>query len=179
MKNIIKVIVLKGMFDMGINVNDLYDTTKEKINGDITELKSMLDYEDVLLTISKEIVSYRKENNLTQKEMAKKVGVNQVMISKLENGTFNPTFLYIFNISQKLTKSSKMFLNILKKIILKLKIDNEGDYNFAITEVKYNHLEDSNIIYCDFDAASDTTTEYNGGVKNYGEDCTSSISNVG
>lgn len=114
---------------MNINLNNLYDASQEKIINDISKLEENLEYEDILLVISKEIISYRKQNNLTQKDIALKLGINQVMISKLESGEFNPTFKYIYKISKKLTGSSEIFLRILKSIIAKLERTNEGNYS--------------------------------------------------
>ena len=37
------------------------------------------------------IILARKEKNLTQKELSERTGINQADISKLENGTKNPS----------------------------------------------------------------------------------------
>ncbi len=39
-----------------------------------------------------ELKRYRKENNLTQQEMAKNLGVDFVTANRLENGHFNPSY---------------------------------------------------------------------------------------
>ena len=41
--------------------------------------------------VIKAIIEARTSQNLTQKELAKRTGINQADISKLENGTRNPT----------------------------------------------------------------------------------------
>ena len=41
--------------------------------------------------IIKAIIKARTSQNLTQKELAKRTGINQADISKLENGTRNPS----------------------------------------------------------------------------------------
>ena len=43
------------------------------------------------LDIIRAIVDARIEKNLTQKQLAERTGINQADISKLENGTRNPT----------------------------------------------------------------------------------------
>lgn len=43
------------------------------------------------MDVIRAIIDAREEQNLTQKELAKKVGMNQADISKLENGTRNPS----------------------------------------------------------------------------------------
>ena len=37
------------------------------------------------------VAQLRKERNMTQKELAERTGINQADISKLENGTRNPS----------------------------------------------------------------------------------------
>lgn len=43
------------------------------------------------MDVIRAMVDARVEQNLTQKELAEKVGMNQADISKLENGTRNPS----------------------------------------------------------------------------------------
>ncbi len=43
------------------------------------------------MDIIRAIVDARASRNLTQKELAERTGINQADISKLENGTRNPT----------------------------------------------------------------------------------------
>lgn len=43
------------------------------------------------LDVIKAIVDARTSQNLTQKELAERTGINQADISKLENGTRNPS----------------------------------------------------------------------------------------
>lgn len=70
---------------------------------------------EILYSISKYLINYRKENNLTQKEMAKKLNIDQSMIAKLESGTYNPTFKKLFDITNKLINNSYMFIHILRR----------------------------------------------------------------
>ena len=56
----------------------------------------------MLVDISCEFIKYRASNNLTQKELAEKLGMTQAMISKLESGDYNPTVKMLFEIAQKL-----------------------------------------------------------------------------
>ena len=102
---------------MNIDRNKLFDANKIEIKEDVSNIDEVLEYEQILLSISKTIVKYRKDNNLTQKQLAKVLGINQVMISKLERGNYNPTVKLLYNISRKLTKSSDFFINTLNDII--------------------------------------------------------------
>lgn len=45
----------------------------------------------VRAAVMAEIPIYRKKRKMAQKQLAEKLGVSQMMISKLENGGFNPT----------------------------------------------------------------------------------------
>ena len=54
------------------------------------------------------IVDTRTSQNLTQKQLSERTGINQADISKLENGTRNPTL----NMLKRLAKGMNMELKI-------------------------------------------------------------------
>ena len=54
------------------------------------------------------IVDARTSQNLTQKQLAEKTGINQADISKLENGTRNPSI----NLLKRLAEGMGMMLKI-------------------------------------------------------------------
>ncbi|MBE5947995.1 MAG: helix-turn-helix transcriptional regulator [Lachnospiraceae bacterium] len=58
--------------------------------------------------IIRAIVNARISKNLTQKELAERTGINQADISKLENGTRNPTV----NLLKRLAEGMDMVLKI-------------------------------------------------------------------
>ena len=60
------------------------------------------------LDIIRAIVDARIANNLTQKQLAERTGINQADISKLENGTRNPTI----NLLKRLAEGMDMVLKI-------------------------------------------------------------------
>ena len=60
------------------------------------------------MDIIKAIVDARTSQNLTQKELAARTGINQADISKLENGTRNPTI----NLLKRLADGMGMILKI-------------------------------------------------------------------
>ena len=60
------------------------------------------------MDIIKAIVDARTSQNLTQKELAARTGINQADISKLENGTRNPTV----NLLKRLADGMGMSLKI-------------------------------------------------------------------
>lgn len=58
--------------------------------------------------VIKAIINARTSQNLTQKELAKRTGINQADISKLENGTRNPSV----NLLKRLADGMGMTLKI-------------------------------------------------------------------
>ncbi len=60
------------------------------------------------MDIIKALVDARNSLNLTQKELAERTGINQADISKIENGTRNPSL----NLLKRLADGMGMVLNI-------------------------------------------------------------------
>lgn len=54
--------------------------------------------------IIKEIIKERTAQNLTQKEIADKVGIKQSNISRFESGNYNPSMEFLQKIAQALGK---------------------------------------------------------------------------
>ena len=100
-----------------IDFNKLFNPYKEKIQKDTSEVDEIIEQEEILYAISKQIIKYRKEHHMTQNELSKKLNVNQTMISKLESGKYNATFKQIHKMSRKLVNSSELFIKILEEII--------------------------------------------------------------
>lgn len=57
---------------------------------------------EIYYNISTAIFEYRLKNNLSQKNIAEKLGVTQSMVSKLESGDYNYTVEQLWKVSQKL-----------------------------------------------------------------------------
>lgn len=135
---------------MKINLNKLFDANEIEIKEDVSNIDNVLEYEQILLSISKTITNYRRENSLTQIDLAKKLKINQVMISKLERGNYNPTMKLLYNISRKLTKSSDLFINMLKDIITNLYKSRNIAYTIQFKKYetyKYKDNKKDNITY--------------------------------
>ena len=60
------------------------------------------------MDVIRAIVDARTSQNITQKELAEKTGINQADISKLENGTTNPSI----NLLKRLAEGMGMVLKI-------------------------------------------------------------------
>lgn len=153
----------------------LFDAKAIVLTEDISEIDEILEQEEILYTISENIIEYRKKMGITQKDLAKILNVNQTMISKLESGNYNPTFKLIHKITRKLTKSSEMFANILEQMsknvkritvqeyVEKIETDKYVQYNYSrkqteakIIRYKYNNKGDGNY------------EEYTGTIENIG-----------
>ena len=72
------------------------------------------------MDVIRAIVEARTSQNMTQKELSKRTGINQADISKLENGTGNPTI----NLLKRLADGMGMMLKI--EFVPKTKQTKEG-----------------------------------------------------
>ena len=70
-------------------MSEFRDFLKEQLQN--PEFKKEWDHLQPELDVIRAIVDARISQNLTQKELAEKTGINQADISKLENGTRNPS----------------------------------------------------------------------------------------
>ena len=66
---------------------------REFLNEQLQDEESQKEWNDIQpeMDVIRAIVDARISQNLTQKELAKRTGINQADISKLENGTRNPS----------------------------------------------------------------------------------------
>lgn len=130
------------------------------ITKNASRMEEILEYEDILLSISNCLIKYRNENHLTQIQLAKMLNVNQVMISKLESGYYNPTVKMLHEISRKLNNTSDFFVEILETIINDIKnmfvktyefnSNNSevwNDWDNVITRKRYEYSKNEGGIY--------------------------------
>ena len=78
------------------------------------------------MDIIRAMVDARISQNLTQKELAERVGMNQADISKLENGTRNPSIKLL----QRLAEGMEMDLSI--SFVPKNELETEKEEDKAI-----------------------------------------------
>lgn len=85
-------------------------TFEEFIDKQLENPEFKKEYEAIQpeMDIIRAIVDARTSQNLTQKELAERTGINQADISKLENGTRNPTI----NLLKRLADGMDMILKI-------------------------------------------------------------------
>ncbi len=145
--------------------------TNQTISKDTSNVDELLELVEIYYAISKELLSYRKEHNLTQEELAKKLRMNQTMISKLESGRYNPTFKLIHQISRKLDNSNKFFSDVLLNILKEIKNVSTTKYTHNLNNKNYNYESEGNIIYI--------TKKYINEKGGFNNECNSKFTNVG
>lgn len=82
----------------------------EFMNEQLENTEFKKEYEKIQpeMDVIRAIVDARISQNLTQKELSERTGIDQADISKLENGTRNPTL----NLLKRLADGMGMFLKI-------------------------------------------------------------------
>ena len=58
-----------------------------------------------------QIIRARKEQNITQAELAKRVGTQKSNISRLESGSYNPSLDVLIRVAESLGKKLSIHLN--------------------------------------------------------------------
>ena len=83
-----------------------FEAYKKQAFKDDPELKSAYDALEPEYQIMKATFEARQKSNLSQKELAQKMGTSQANISKLENGELNPSIGFL----DRLAKACDMHL---------------------------------------------------------------------
>lgn len=73
-----------------------------------SEFKKEYDSLEVEYDIISQIIKNRLEQNLTQADLARKVGTAQSNISRLESGNYNPTLEFLEKVANSLGKKLKV-----------------------------------------------------------------------
>lgn len=108
---------------MSINLNKVMKKKENrKVHFDENTWIEM-EYNDIQYIISKSIKEYRNEHNLTQEELAKKLGVKQPMVVKIESSIFNPSIKFLVKLWNKLSNEDENFGKILLEKISE-RVDN-------------------------------------------------------
>ncbi len=78
---------------------------QELLNGQLQDDEFRKEWEDIQpeMDVIRAMVDARISQNLTQKELAKRTGIDQADISKLENGTRNPSLKLLKRLADGMT----------------------------------------------------------------------------
>ncbi len=78
------------------------------------EFKKEYDNLSTEFTLAKEIMQLRKMNNLTQKELAEKIGTSQPSISRIESGSYrNISLSFLRRIGEALNAKPEIHLKVI------------------------------------------------------------------
>ena len=98
------MITLKGVTIMDHN-------EIKKLLLDDSEIKSEYDDLSPIYELKKEIIRLRIEKGLSQKDLAALMGTKQSAISRLENGSYNPSVEFLNRIAHTLGKELHISFN--------------------------------------------------------------------
>lgn len=87
-----------------LHETDRKDCTKPWDDISIWAMQALLPEMDII----RALVDARISQNLTQKELAERVGMNQADISKLENGTRNPSLKLLKRLAEGMGMTLKL-----------------------------------------------------------------------
>ena len=101
-------------------MGDLQNLTKELLKDQ--EFKKEFEKLQSERDLTMSLVRARKEAGLTQEELSKKTGISQADISRLENGTRNPSLALLNRIAEAM--NSELIIDIVpRKNIAKQRIE--------------------------------------------------------
>jgi transcriptional regulator with XRE-family HTH domain len=85
-------------------------TLEQTLNEALKDEEFKREYEAIQpeMDIIRALIDVRTKQNLTQKELAERTGVNQADISKLENGTRNPSLKMLKKLADGLGMNLKI-----------------------------------------------------------------------
>lgn len=81
-----------------------FDEVKQELLNDV-ELKGEYDKLRIRYETIEQIIKARKEQNITQSELAKRIGTQKSNISRLESGNYNPSLDFLVKVSEALGKT--------------------------------------------------------------------------
>ncbi len=87
-----------------------FDTIKNELMMD-EEFREEYDKLKPRYEIIAQIIETRKEQNMTQAELAKRVGTQKSNISRLESGNYNPSLDFLIKVARSLGKELSVRMN--------------------------------------------------------------------
>ena len=106
------------------------------------ELLEKFEYDEILFAISKELVRYSDEMEMTQKDLAKKLNISQAMVSRIESGKYNFSVKKLVHLWYTLsTKKINFGERILKRMLEKVSDNYTYIYSNIVEtkETKFNY----------------------------------------
>ena len=87
-------------------------TFKEYLNEQLKDPEFKKEWEDFQpeLELMKQVIGERMEQNISQRELADRMGTKQANISRLENGNANPSLDFLKRLAKELGKKLEIKL---------------------------------------------------------------------
>ena len=99
-----------------MKMNDFFNEAFESEE----ELKKEYELLETKYKLSEELISFRKKNNISQKEFAEKIGVKQQAVSRFEKGEIDPRLSFVekilFGMNVRVCLENKDYINSEKVI---------------------------------------------------------------
>ena len=84
-------------------MSDFREFLNENLEND-PEFKKIWKANEERRELVKKIIALRIKENLTQRDLARRIGTNQTAISRLESGKYNPSVDFLIRIARALNK---------------------------------------------------------------------------
>lgn len=84
-------------------MTDDFDRLEKELLAD-SQFKAEYDALEPEYEMIRQIIKARLENNMTQKQLAEKIGTKQSSIARLESGNYNPSYQFLQKIANALGK---------------------------------------------------------------------------
>ncbi|MDI9483671.1 MAG: helix-turn-helix domain-containing protein [Bacillota bacterium] len=87
-----------------------HDKVKEILFDQDSNLRDEYNALQPIYEIRRQLIQYRIEQGLSQKELAEKVGTKQSAISRLESGEYNPSIAFLSKVAHALGKEIRIMI---------------------------------------------------------------------
>lgn len=145
-----------------------FEKSTDEVN---IELLEKIDYHDMLFCIAKSIMDYREYFKYSQQDIAKKLDVSQVMISKIESGKNNLSVKLLVNLWNKLSTEEYNFSkNLLNRMLQKASENYNLKYNLGVFSVTIKEETDNIIKLSNIDMDHKKFVSYHKTIKSTNDD---------
>lgn len=132
------------------------NVNKKDVNTSILflPLYAIIHYEVMKMAIGEQIKILRKQQRLTQKQLAEKAGIAEITIRQYEAGKYNPKInalsklciAFDCKITDLIDEDSKKYYRMFDDEKVTEKTDYDHSYSFASSEEEFNKLQDKSQI---------------------------------